>query len=201
MGPGADPGCNVYAQYLFLTWLPSYLRHVLDVPVADVGLWIAVPYAVAAATCIVVGYASDRLLRVGCPEAVAASRSRRWPASSPQWRQSRSRTRSAGRYCLLPCRFPGIASTTSLNFALLTISSPHRQMSVHVWASSCWLEPVGLTAPIVTGYVVSATGGYTAAFLAAGALQLLGASSALLLSHGAIAAMNAPTAAAPRKVA
>ena len=64
----------------------------------------------------------------------------------------------------------------------------------------------GLTAPIVTGYVVSATGGYTAAFLAAGALQFVGASSAVLLSHGAaasprVAGAGATPAAVRREVA
>ena len=201
-GLALTQGCNVYAQYLFLTWLPSYLRHVLDVPVADVGLWIAVPYAVAAATCIVVGYASDRLLR-----GRVSGGSRRLAVAAMAGLVATVAAipfaHTIGWAVLLAAlSLSGIASTTSLNFALLNdlVASPS-----DVGACMGFVVLVGnlfgLTAPIVTGYVVSATGGYTAAFLAAGALQLLGASSALLLSHGAIAVMNAPTASAPRKVA
>ena len=39
----------------------------------------------------------------------------------------------------------------------------------------------GLLAPIVTGYVVAATGSFNAAFAAAGALSLVGAVAALLV--------------------
>jgi len=39
--------------------------------------------------------------------------------------------------------------------------------------------PFGLLAPIVTGYVVAATGSFNAAFAVAGALALVGAVAAL----------------------
>jgi len=44
----------------------------------------------------------------------------------------------------------------------------------------------GLIAPIATGYLVSASGNFSSAFIAAGALALIGAVVTLTLSRGAI---------------
>ncbi len=48
----------------------------------------------------------------------------------------------------------------------------------------CWAGTVSLCAPIVTGYLVEATGSFDSAFMAAGALALVGATAALTLSRG-----------------
>ena len=44
----------------------------------------------------------------------------------------------------------------------------------------------GLCAPIVTGYLVEATGSFDSAFIAAGVLALVGATAALTLSRGTL---------------
>ena len=44
----------------------------------------------------------------------------------------------------------------------------------------------GLLAPIVTGYLVEASGNFSSAFIAAGVLALIGATVTLVLSRGAI---------------
>jgi dipeptide/tripeptide permease len=44
----------------------------------------------------------------------------------------------------------------------------------------------GLLAPIVTGYVVAATGSFDTAFVVAGALALVGAVSAVVLARGTL---------------
>ena len=49
----------------------------------------------------------------------------------------------------------------------------------------------GLLAPIVTGYIVQATGSFASAFLLAGVLALLGAAVSLALTRHTLAA--APT--------
>jgi ACS family glucarate transporter-like MFS transporter len=54
----------------------------------------------------------------------------------------------------------------------------------------------GLLAPIVTGYVVAATGSFDAAFVAAGALALIGAVAALALARGTL---GAPAGSAPAR--
>ncbi|HEX2940396.1 MAG TPA: MFS transporter, partial [Rhodopila sp.] len=58
----------------------------------------------------------------------------------------------------------------------------------------------GLLAPIVTGYVVSTTGGFTWAFRIAAMLLLIGAVLSITLSRGRISAEHRASAAAPRPV-
>ena len=60
-------GCAVYTQYLFLTWLPSYLQTTRGLTILKTGLFTAVPYAGAAVLGIILGRISDRLLT---PDAV-----------------------------------------------------------------------------------------------------------------------------------
>jgi dipeptide/tripeptide permease len=55
----------------------------------------------------------------------------------------------------------------------------------------------GLLAPIVTGYVVAATGSFNAAFVVAGALALIGAVAALALTHGTLGEHVRPLRARP----
>ncbi len=55
----------------------------------------------------------------------------------------------------------------------------------------------GLLAPIVTGYLVEATGSFNSAFIAAGALALVGAAAALILSRGTIGEHARPSRARP----
>jgi ACS family glucarate transporter-like MFS transporter len=56
----------------------------------------------------------------------------------------------------------------------------------------------GLLAPIVTGYVVAATGSFNAAFAVAGALALVGAVAALALARGTLGEHVRPSRARPR---
>ena len=194
-GVALTQGCNVYAQYLFLTWLPSYLRQTLHVPLAEVGLWDAVPYAVATAACLLAGHASDRLLRGrvsggGRRVAVAATACLVATVAAIPF------AHSTGLAILFAAvSLSAIASTTSLNFALLNdlVASPSdigACMGFVVLVGNLF----GLTAPIVTGYVVSVTGGFATAFLVAGGLQVFGVAGALLLSRGTIVATPAPRA-------
>ena len=55
----------------------------------------------------------------------------------------------------------------------------------------------GLLAPIVTGYLVAATGSFNSAFVAAGALALIGAVAALALSRGTLGEHARPSLARP----
>lgn len=56
----------------------------------------------------------------------------------------------------------------------------------------------GLLAPIVTGYIVAATGSFNSAFVAAGVLALIGAVAALALARGTLGEHPARTLAATR---
>jgi hypothetical protein len=55
-------GCAVYTQYLFLTWLPSYLENEKHLTLLKTGLFTALPYAIAAILCVALSSLTDRLL-------------------------------------------------------------------------------------------------------------------------------------------
>jgi ACS family glucarate transporter-like MFS transporter len=58
----------------------------------------------------------------------------------------------------------------------------------------------GLMAPIVTGYVVSTTGGYDWAFIIAGVLLVIGATSILTLARQPLGDTDSPSTAPQRAV-
>lgn len=171
-------GCNVYTQYLFLTWLPSYLQDARHLTIAKSGLFTAIPYAVAVVLCIGIGKLSDQYLKKGSG---AASGKRRNVIALTMMIAS----------CILLIPFAegitqlvvifsltlaGIASTTSLNFTLLNDMLPSsgdvgRAMAFVVVGGNIF----GMLAPVVTGYVISATGSYNWAFGIAGGLLVTGA--------------------------
>ncbi|MFC3943750.1 MFS transporter [Pseudomonas gingeri NCPPB 3146 = LMG 5327] len=171
-------GCNVYTQYLFLTWLPSYLQDVRHLTIAKSGLFTAIPYAVAVVLCIGIGKLSDQYLKQGSG------------AASGKRRNVIALTMMIASYILLipfaegitqlvvifSLTLAGIASTTSLNFTLLNDMLPSsgdvgRAMAFVVVGGNIF----GMLAPVVTGYVISVTGSYNWAFGIAGGLLVTGA--------------------------
>jgi MFS family permease len=177
-------GCNVYSQYLFLTWMPSYLETTKGLTIAKTGFYAAIPYAVAVVLCILIGLFSDSLLRgdvgggkrrymIACAMLLAAVILLA-PYVSSLWVV----------LALIALSLSGIAATTSLNFALLNDLLPNpKDVGVAMAFLVVGGNTFGLLAPIVTGYVIAATGSYDTAFVIAGALLVLGAASILTLTR------------------
>lgn len=184
-GLAITQGCNVYTQYLFLTWLPSYLQASRGLSISHTGFFSAVPYAAAVILCIFVGRLSDKYLK-------------RSGVGSGRRRNAVALTMLAGAAILtvpfisnltallvvFSITLTGIASTTSLNFALLTDLLPNsrdvaKAMAFVVVGGNIF----GMIAPIATGYVVAATGSYDWAFGIAGLLLLAGATVVLTMTR------------------
>ena len=184
-GLALTQGCNVYTQYLLLAWLPSYLQHIRHLSIAKTGLAAAVPYAVSVVLCILAGRASDRYVKgIG----VESGRRRNAVALALLTGALILLVPFVNSMTLILVIFAivltGAATTTSQNFALLNDLLPNggdvaKAMAVLVVGGNVF----GLFAPIVTGYVVAATGSYNWAFGIAGGLLLLGAVLVLTLTH------------------
>lgn len=177
-GLAITQGCNVYTQYLFLTWLPSYLQEVRHLTIAKSGLFTAIPYAVAVVLCIVIGKLSDQYLKNG--SGAASGKRRNVIALSMIVASCILLIPFVDDIALLVLIFSltlaGIASTTSLNFSLLNDLLPSsgdvgRAMAFVVVGGNVF----GMLAPVITGYVISATGSYNWAFVIAGGLLVTGA--------------------------
>jgi len=88
---------------------------------------------------------------------------------------------------LIAISLTGVASTTSLNFALLNdLLRKPQDVGVAMGFLVVGGNIFGLMAPIVTGYVVSETGHFDRAFMIAGFLLIVGATSILTLTRQAL---------------
>ncbi len=176
-GLAISQGCAVYSVYLYLSWLPDYLQTARGLSIMKSGAFTSVPFFVGAAVIIITNWIGDKIL-------------------TPQTMRDGGR-RIVVVTCLtlcalgmaipyvdsltlvivltiFPISFGGTASAT--NAALANDLLRSREDSGRAFAFMVLGGNVfGLLAPIVTGYIVQATGSFSSAFVLAGALSLLGA--------------------------
>ena len=193
-------GCLVYTFYLYMSWLPNYLQTTRGISIVGSGLYTAIPFVFAAVVCIIANWFGDRLLSA---EAVRAGKRRYLvalcllltavglaiPFVQPL----------AGVIALVTIAVSFANVGPAANGALVAdiLRSPGdagRAFAFLVLGGNTF----GLLAPIVTGYVVAATGSFNSAFAAAGVLALVGAVAALALSRGTLGEHAAPPLAAAR---
>ena len=181
-------GCLVYTGYLYISWLPNYLQTARHLSMLNSGIYTAIPFLTAMAVGIVANWAGDRLLTA---DAVRSGNRRYLVALSLLFM-------AAG--LLIPfvqslaavitlititvsCAHVGPAANGALVSDLLrSPGDAGRAFAFLVLGGNTF----GLLAPIVTGYVVAATGSFNMAFGVAGALALIGAVAALALTRGTL---------------
>jgi ACS family glucarate transporter-like MFS transporter len=168
---------GIYALYLLLFWLPSYLQDTKHLTIMKTGLYTAIPWAVAVPASIVIGVLSDRALKndtllaggrrtaVICCLLLAAT-----VALVP------FTDNTILILTLFALSLTGINAAISLNLSLVT-DLVHRAGDVGKAISLTILSGnlCGLVAPIVTGYVVAGLGSYDWALWIAGILLVVGA--------------------------
>ncbi len=193
-------GCLVYTIYLYMSWLPNYLQTARHVSILRSGFYTAIPFFVASAVCILANWVGDRLMSA---DGVRAGKRRYLVA-----------------LCLLltgcGVAIPFVPSLTGVIILVsIAVSFAHvgpaangalvgdllrspadagRAFAFLVLGGNTF----GLLAPIVTGYVVAATGSFNAAFVTAGVLALIGAVAALALARGTLGAPAGSQLARPR---
>jgi MFS family permease len=181
-------GCLVYSLYLYLSWLPNYLQTARHLSLVQSGLYTSIPFFIATAVNIIANWAGDRLLSV---EAVRAGLRRYLVA-----------------LCLLLTAagilIPYVESLAGVIVLIsITVSFANTGPAANATLTSDLLRSpadagrafaflvlggnvFGLLAPVVTGYLVEASGSFSSAFIAGGVLALIGAGVTLLLSRGTI---------------
>jgi ACS family D-galactonate transporter-like MFS transporter len=183
LGAALGSGAYNYCFYLLLTWLPVYLHKGLSMTARNAVLWSAVPWLFAAAAGFGIGgLLVDKLIRRGL--------------SADLVRRSVLVIGTAfGLFVLAPAYLhqPRIV-LICLTLALSGLSAA----SPVVWTLPSLLAPSGgtgrvggimnlanqiaaITAPIVTGYISARTHSFSAAFLVAGVILVLGIASYIAL--------------------
>jgi ACS family glucarate transporter-like MFS transporter len=169
-------GCQVYSIYLFLTWLPTYLRNVRHMDLMQSGWFGMLPYLVAAIGSIPLAALSDRLVRnqelsTGARRKlmivlmILAASVLFVPFAESLWVLE----------ALLIASVTFASTANGLNYALAgdlihDKSSAGAVYGLMVLGGNSF----GLLAPVLTGFIISVTGQYTQSFVLAAILLLAG---------------------------
>jgi MFS family permease len=183
-------GCVNYTQYLFLTWLPTYLVQSRGLNIMHSGVQTGICYFGAMVLTIGMGRLCDHMLT---PEAVQAGK-RRYAVVILAF--------GASVMVLAPFTSSEVLLLVEITFSLACVQSVfvntysltndllHAGKSIG--AAVGWIQLggniFGLAAPIATGYIVAATGSFTSAFLLAGALLVIGALVMLTMTRHPVGA-------------
>jgi ACS family glucarate transporter-like MFS transporter len=195
-GLALSQGCLVYSLYLYLSWLPNYLQSARGFSVVESGLYTSIPFFIATGVNVIANWAGDRLLSA---EAVRGGLRRYLVALSLLMT-------AAGML------IPYVQSLTAIMVLIsVTVSFANTGPAANASLTSDLLRSpadagrafaflvlggnaFGLLAPIVTGYLVEATGSFNSAFIAGGVLALVGTVVTLILSRGAIGEVSSAVA-------
>jgi sugar phosphate permease len=172
-----------YTVWVYLTWLPSYLKTARGFSLAEIGWLASLPFLCGIVGVVAGGYLSGRLIRRGVPTVTA----RKIPIVGGA---------VLAAVAVLPVAY---VESTPLAIALLSLGYFAAQVPIGcLWTLASDIAPAhqvaslgaiqnfggflgAAVAPIVTGRILDVTGGnYTLVFLVGGALLLLGGMSYLL---------------------
>ncbi len=171
-----------YAAYFMLTWLPLYFTRERHYSPQDVAIYGSLPFWCTAASALFCGWLSDRLVAAGLPSSTV----RRCFAVGGLWLM----------IMLVPA---GLVDSANASLGLIIGAAICCGMySSHGWltaqtlagplAAARWTglqnafgNLAGVTAPIVTGLLIQATGTFVAAFAAVGLVLLAGGAAQLLV--------------------
>jgi ACS family D-galactonate transporter-like MFS transporter len=190
-------GAYNYTFYLLLTWLPSYLSATLHVDLLHSALYTSVPWMFAAVTDFVVGgWLVDFLIQRGWN----ATRVRQTVLLTGTslglgiWGAGHATT-PVSALLWISLALGGLAAAAPVAWTVPSLIAPRGAVgTVGSLANFCG-QLAAISAPIATGYIVSATRSFAAAFAIATAVLLIGiASYGLLL--GRIERIAEPVAAA-----
>jgi ACS family glucarate transporter-like MFS transporter len=192
-------GCLVYTGYLYVSWLPNYLQTARHLSMLNSGIYTAIPFLVAMVVGLVANWAGDRLLSA---EAVRDGNRRYLVALSLlfmaaglaiPFAQSLAAVITLITIVVSSAHVGPAANSALVGDLLRSPGDAGRAFAFLVLGGNTF----GLLAPIVTGYVVAATGSFNAAFAVAGALALVGAVAAVALARGTLGEHVRPPLARP----
>jgi ACS family glucarate transporter-like MFS transporter len=193
-------GCLVYTGYLYISWLPNYLQTARHLSILNSGIYTAIPFLISTVVGVLANWAGDRALTA---EAMRSGSRRYLVALSLLFTAAGLGIpyvqSLAGVVTLITIAVSAAHVGPAANGALVSdlLRSPGdagRAMAFLVLGGNSF----GLLAPIVTGYVVAATGSFDTAFAVAGALALVGSVAVLALVHGTLGEHARPSRANPR---
>ena len=173
-----------YFLFFFMTWLPTYLEQAYQLNLRQVGVFAIAPWLVAAVLLWAFGYLSDALLR--------RTGSLRISRSHPIWI-----TQLAAALCILPVIFVhnlavmlvflslavGLSMSSNAAFYAVNVDVVQERAGTALGVMDTFFAISGFVAPLVTGWVVGATGSFNNAFWLLALLALSSVIVVILFHH------------------
>jgi ACS family glucarate transporter-like MFS transporter len=178
-------GCANYTQYFLLTWLPTYLVQSRGTKLLASGFDLAFTYLGATVLILIIGRISDQLLN----ERSVAAGHRRYAVvvlllMATAMAYAPFTESNTLLLMLIGLSVACVNSVFTMQWSLTNdLLRDTGSVGTAIAIVQMGGQVFGLAAPIVTGYLVAATGGFTGAFLLAGGLLLCGALTALTLTR------------------
>ena len=177
---------NVYIGWLFIAWLPGYLEIQRHMSIPKTGFVASVPFLFGFVGSLVFGWLADRLIRQG----MTAIGSRKLLTISGLAVMALATIVTAEA----PNNFVAVASisvalffgfgSSGTSWSLANAAAPQSYAASLGAIMDFGGFMGGSLAPIVTGFVVQASGSFTPALLVAGVIGLLSAAAYLILIPG-----------------
>ncbi len=168
--------CYTYSYYFLLTWLPSYLVNERHVSMQMMGVLGAIPFVWSALSAVFCGWASDAwIARGGTPTRVRKTFVATGLLLSTVMVPAAMVSNLSVCVALLSVAYVAFGMYASNHWAITqTLAGP---MAAGKWSGmqNTMGQLAGVIAPIVSGYIVQATGHYFWAFLSPAILAIAGA--------------------------
>lgn len=175
-------GSYNYCYYLLLSWLPSYLSAALHIDLLHSFLYTGVPWLIATATDLGGGWGADALIRAGFNPGVVRKAILVGGTAFGLGILGAAHAQTAACALMwISISIGGLSAAAPVGWSLPSIIAPHGSVGTVAAIVSFSNQLSAIAAPIVTGYIVSATHSYALAFSVAAAYLLIGIASYLLL--------------------
>jgi len=165
-----------YSFYLFLTWLPDYLVKSMHMDILKSAGFTAIPWACATVADLVVGgWLIDRLIARGYDDTLVRKTVLIGGmvlglavlgapfTTDPRWAVT-----------WISIALSGLAAAAPVGWSIPSLIAPRGGTATIGGIMNFFNNLMGVVAPIVTGYIVAATDSFSAAFIAAGIVLVIG---------------------------
>jgi len=165
-----------YSFYLFLTWLPDYLVKSMHMDILKSDGFTAIPWACATVADLVVGcWLIDRLIARGYDDTLVRKTVLIGGmvlglavlgapfTTDPRWAVT-----------WISIALSGLAAAAPVGWSIPSLIAPRGGTATIGGLMNLFNNLMGVVAPIVTGYIVAATDSFSAAFIAAGIVLVIG---------------------------
>jgi len=178
--------CHAWGFYVILAWLPTYFHQVLNIRMADLGPYTMLPYVTMIVMTVLGGVFADSLLRKGFSVTFVRKLMQSLGMLGPAFfliLLSGSIPSPLHALVLLCCTL-GLTALAYSGYAVNQLDIGPRYAGVLLGISNTASQIPGIVGVSLTGIIVDATGSWSAVFLIAAGVYVVGAVVWLLMATG-----------------